>query len=319
MPPNHAGGRGEYATGPAAIPRRGWKQVLWRVKDEMSEDNLSLISAGVAFYAFLAVFPAVGALVMIYGLAANPQSVVEQLGLFSGVIPSSAYGLLLDQLKKLAAQEDATLSLGLLFSLALTLWSATKGFKALMIALNVVYEEREKRGFILVNIVAIAMTLGGILFVIVSLTAIGLIPVAVDFLGVGEPLSTVLLLVRWPLLLIALMVALAVLYRYGPSRRSARLKWITPGAVLAGILWLIASIGFSLYAANFGNYNETFGSMGAVVVLLFWFYISAYVVCIGGEINAELERQTFRDTTVGPPRPVGQRGAYVADNPAKPA
>lgn len=319
MPSSHAGDRGEYATSPAAVPWRGWKQVLWRVKDEMSDDNLSLISAGVAFYAFLAVFPAVGALVMIYGLAADPTTVVEQLGLFSGVIPASAYTLLLDQLKKLAAQEDATLSLGLLFSLALTLWSATKGFKALMIALNVVYEEREERGFIRLNALAISMTLGGILFVILALTAIGLIPMAVEFLGLGEPISTILLLARWPLLLAALMAALAVLYRYGPSRRSARLKWITPGAILAGILWLTASIGFSLYAANFGNYNETFGSMGAVVVLLFWFYISAYVVCIGGELNAELERQTFRDSTVGPSRPVGQRGAYVADNPVKSA
>lgn len=314
-----AGERGEYAASPLAVPRRGWRDVLWRVWGEMSDDNLSLISAGVAFYAFLAVFPAVGALVMIYGLAADPQVVVKQLGLFSGVIPASAYSLLLDQLKELASQEDATLSLGVLFSLALTLWSATKGFKALMVAMNVVYEEDEKRGFIHLNLLAVALTLGGIIFVIVALTALGLIPVAVEFLGLGEPISTILLLARWPLLLIGLMAALAILYRYGPSRRSARIKWISPGAVVAAVLWLIASIGFSIYAANFGNYNETFGSLGAVVVLLFWFYISAYVVCIGGELNSELERQTYRDTTVGPSRPIGQRGAFVADNPAKPA
>lgn len=313
------GERGEYAASPLAVPRRGWRDVLWRVKDELSDDNLSLISAGVAFYAFLAVFPAVGALVMIYGLAADPQVVVQQLGLFSGVIPASAYSLLLDQLKTLASQEDTTLSLGVLFSLALTLWSATKGFKALMIAMNVVYEEDEKRGFIHLNVLAITLTLGGIIFVIVALTALGLIPVAVEFLGLGEPISTILLLARWPLLLAALMAALAILYRYGPSRRSARIKWISPGAVVAAILWLIASIGFSIYAANFGNYNETFGSLGAVVVLLFWFYISAYVVCIGGELNSELERQTYRDTTVGPSRPIGQRGAFVADNPARPS
>jgi membrane protein len=307
--------RGEDAGRPWDIPRRGWKDVLLRVKDEIDRDNLSIVAAGVAFYALFAVFPGITALVTLYGLVNDPGDVEQQLAPVRDFVPEEAFGILQQQMQAVVAQATGSLSLGLAFSLALAVWSATKGTKAIFTALNIAYEERETRGFVRLNLTSLAFTVGGILFFITALLVIAAVPAALALLSsTGGPVEVALLALRWLVMAALMIVALAVLYRYGPSRATARLQWVSPGAIAATVLWLLGSVAFALYVRNFGSYDETFGSLGAVVILLMWFYISAYVVCLGAELNAELERQTHRDSTTGPDRPIGARGAFVADN-----
>jgi membrane protein len=307
--------RGEDAGRPWDIPRRGWKDVLLRVKDEIDRDNLSIVAAGVAFYALFAVFPGITALVTLYGLVNDPGDVEQQLAPVRDFVPEEAFGILQQQMQAVVAQATGSLSLGLAFSLALAVWSATKGTKAIFTALNIAYEERETRGFFRLNLTSLAFTVGGILFFITALLVIAAVPAALALLGsTGGPVEVALLVLRWLMMAALMIVALAVLYRYGPSREPARMQWVSPGAIAATVLWLLGSVAFALYVRNFGSYGETFGSLGAVVILLMWFYISAYVVCLGAELNAELERQTHRDSTTGPDRPIGARGAFVADN-----
>ena len=316
MARENAGDAGEYAASPLAIPKRGWWEVLLRVKDEITDDNLSIVAAGVAFYGFLAIFPMIGAVMTVFGLIADPSVATRQMEPFQQIVPSKVYEILMQQVRDVTAASDTSLSMGLLFGLSLTLWSSTKGIKALFAALNVAYEEKETRNFFRLNLRALAFTAGGVAFIVISLSAIALIPVVVQFVPLGDMLETALVWLRWPIIAIVVILALAILYRHGPDRRNAKFRWITPSAVAATVLWLGISICFSIYVRNFGNYGETFGSLGAVVVLLFWFYFSALAVCIGAELNSELEMQTYRDSTVGPQRPIGRRGAYVADHTA---
>lgn len=315
-PANRApvGRDGQYATTPMDFPFRGWWQVALRLKDRGSGDNLSVVAAGVAFYGFLAVFPMIGAVMTVFGLIAEPEVAARQMEPFQHFMPAQVYEILMQQVIDVTSAAETSLNLGLAFSLLLMLWSATKGIKAMLTALNVAYKQREKRGFVRLSAVAMSFAAGAVVFVIFSLALVAAIPVVLEFVGLGIALETTILLVRWPVVAALVMVALALLYRYGPNRRDARLEWITPGTVVATLLWLAVSMGFSYYVSSFGNYDETFGSLGAVVVLLFWFYLSAYAICIGAELNAELELQTERDSTVGPDRPMGQRGAYVADH-----
>jgi membrane protein len=310
------GTRGEYADRPSDIPPPGWREVLLRVKDEISGDNLSLVAAGVAFYSLLAVFPALAAMVMIYGLFADPADVQRQLEPLQDVIPPDAFNILNGQLSAVAGKGAQPLGFGLVLTLGLSLWSATAGIKALFSAMNIAYEERESRNFFKLNAIAILFTLMGIVFVLVALAVIAAVPAAVDFLGVEGWPRAGLLLLRWVGLAAFVLIALAILFRYGPSRAAARFRWITPGAVVATILWIVGSVAFSFYVQSFASYNKTFGSLGAVVVLLMWFYLTAFIVCCGAELNAELEHQTARDSTTGRERPLGNRGAYVADHTA---
>lgn len=318
MPDKPSGPRGAYAKHPRQIPKRGWWEVLIRVKDEVSEDRLSIVSAGISYYCLLSVFPGIAMLITIYGLVGDPATVRGQIAALSGIVPAEAYSIISSQLEKVSASGGGNLGLGLVLTFAFAAWSASRAITALMVAMNVAYEEREARGIIEQNLVALALTLGGVCFFIVSLAAIAGVPAAIRYLGGSESIVARLAWLRWVGLAVAATFALAVLYRYAPSRADARFRWLTPGAILATVLWVLSSVLFSFYVANFGNYNETFGSIGAVVVLLLWFYISAFAVCVGAELNAELERQTFRDTTTGPIRPIGMRGAYVADNVATP-
>jgi membrane protein len=313
-----AGDRGRQAAAPAHIPMRGWRDVLVRVWREMDEDNLSIVAAGVAFYALFAIFPAISALVTLYGLITDPHEVERQLTPLQSMVPADAYNILHDQTLAVVKESNTALSFGLAFGLALAIWSATKGTKALLNALNIAYEQPEQRGFLRLNLTAIGFTLAGVLFTIIALVMIAAVPAAVAILGEGGVWETVLLVARWVVMAALLIGALAFLYRFGPSRAPAKLVWISPGAVAATVMWLAGSALFSLYVTNFADYHETFGSLGAVAVLLMWFYISAYVVCIGAELNAELEHQTERDSTTGAERPLGQRGAYVADHVAAP-
>ncbi len=307
-------GRGRRAEGPGEIPKKGLRDVLLRVKDEMDRDNLSLAAAGVAFYALLALFPALAALVSIYGLVFDPASIASQLAEVGQIVPAEVLQIIDSQLTKVTATSDTALGFGFLVGVLLSIWSANKGMKAMVMGLNIVYDEREQRGFIKLNLISLGMTFGATLLVITALGVIVALPIVLDFVGLGVVADWTVLIVRWPLIAFAVIVGLGLLYRYGPDRRRPRWRWLTWGAVGATVVWAIASAGFSFYVANFDSYNETYGSMGAVIILLMWFYITAFIALLGAEVNSELEHQTETDSTVGPDRPMGERGAYVADH-----
>jgi membrane protein len=304
---------GRDADRPQQIPTAGWRDVLWRVKGEVSKDNLSMVAAGVAFYGLLAIFPAIAAMVSIYGLVADPQTIEQQMSAMSGMLPEQAQGIIRSQLSRVASGASGALSFAAIIGLLATLWSANKGTKALMEALNIVYDEEEKRGFIKLNLISLALTLGILLFLIVALALIAVLPALFGNLGLPETVRQWASWLRWPILAVVFIIAIACLYSIAPSRDVPKWRWVSWGAVLATMLWLIGSVLFSWYVANFGSYNETYGSIGAVIVLMMWFWVSAYIILIGAEVNAEMEHQTERDTTRGEREPRGRRGAYVAD------
>jgi membrane protein len=317
------GDRGRKADTPTDIPAKGWKDVLTRVYLEFQKDRVLSVAAGVTFYTLLAIFPAVAALVSLYGLFTDPSTINDHLSLLQGVLPSGALEIIGDQVKRITAKGSTTLGITFFTSLAISLWSANASMKAMFDALNIVYEEREKRSFIQLNLRSLAFTFGALVFVIAALGGIVVLPVALNFLGdFGiriSPTAWYVALLRWPALLAVLLFGLALLYRYGPSRDLPRWRWVTPGSLTAGVVWLVASIGFSWYVGHFGSYNETYGSLGAAIGFMTWIWISSTIVLLGGEINAELEHQTARDTTVGPEEPMGTRRARMADTVGAPA
>jgi membrane protein len=292
---------------------RGWRSVLARVWASLSEDNLSIVSAGVSFFALLAIFPAIAAFVTIYGLLTDPAAIEAQVAPLQALIPADAYNILASQLHAVASKERATLSIGLVFTVGLTLWSAASGTKAMLSALNIAYDEQEKRGFLVLSTIALLFTAGAMTFVAVALFVIAAIPAMIALLPLPQPLEILLAWVRWPVMAALAVGGLAVLYRHGPARRPAKWRWVVPGAILAALLWIGVSLAFSFYVTHFSSYDKTFGSLGAVVILLMWLYLVAYAACIGAELNAELELQTHCDTTAGWAKPRGQRGARVAD------
>jgi membrane protein len=256
----------------------------------MARDNLSIIAAGVAFYALMAIFPALIALVSLYGLMFDPQQVAEQVAALRGILPAQAADLVLQQLSELASMDRTSLGVGSLVAILVALWSASAGMRTTMQALDVAYDEEEKRGMIRFYATALALTLGAIVAAAVSIAVVVALPAVIKFLGLGTLLENVISYARWPLLAAGMIVGLAVLYRYGPDRREPQWRWVSWGAVIATLLWLIGSALFSLYVTQFGNYHKTYGSMGAVVILLTWFLLTAYLLLIGAEINAEMER-----------------------------
>lgn len=287
--------RGREAARPTHIPAKGWKDIALRVYEESRQDNLSMIAAGVAFFAFLAMFPALAAVVSLYGLLVDPQTVTAQVDILAALLPPDARGVVHEQLTRLTATSGGALGFGFAFSLLLTLWAATKGTKALITAFNIAYGERERRGFLQLNAVALGLTLALLVFLIVALVLIAAVPAVLRIAPLPESADWGVRLLRWPLLFAFVATALAVLYRYAPSRDESQWKWASPGALVATALWLLGSIAFSIYVSNFGGYNKTYGTLAAVVVLLLWFYITSYSVLIGAEINSETERQTRRD------------------------
>lgn len=305
-------GRGREASHPGEIPARGWIDVLWRTVLEFSADRLMLVSAGVTFYVLLALFPAITAMVSIYGLFTDASNFGDQMRLLSGFLPGGAMDIIGEQMARVASKGETKLGLGLVFGLGLALWSANAGMKTLFDALNIVYEEEEARGFVRLTLVSLFFTLCAIVFLILALAAVVLLPIALEFVGLGG-IEPWLLVLRWPLLLVVVAGGLSIVYRYGPSRERARWRWITPGAGLAAVLWVIFSIAFSWYAQNFGSYDETYGSLGAAIGFMTWIWVSTMVVLVGAELDAELEHQTARDSTTSPARPMGERGARMAD------
>ena len=306
-------GRGRLATTPSEIPPRGWKDILLRVYSNVSEHRILALAAGMTYYSLLAIFPALAALVAVYGLFADPSAITRHLDQVSGVLPGGAIEVAREQLTRVASKGSQTLGLTFLIGLGVSLWSANAAMKSLFDTLNIVYGEEEKRGFVKLNAISLLFTVGGIVFVVAALGAIVVIPVALKYIGLSEVADLLLRLGRWPAMFVVLTLALAVIYRYGPSREAPRWRWITWGSALAAILWLGISALFSWYASSFGNFNETYGSLGAVIGFMTWLWISAIVILLGAELDAEMEHQTARDTTTGSPKPMGARGARVAD------
>jgi membrane protein len=313
MSEHNGGAAGREADRPSRIPPRGWFAVLKRVKAEVKDDNVGLLAAGVAFYAMLAIFPAIVAVVTVYGMVADPQQVETQIGEFAKSLPAGADQLLTQQLKNVAGAGDQSLSVGLAVSLLAVLWSVSSGVQGLIKGLNVVYDERETRGFLKLRGLSLLFTVGAIVVAVVALALIAVFPGFVEGLGLGRAGELAASIARWVVLALLVLAALAVVYRYGPDRADPRWRWVSPGLVVALVLWLLGSFGFSWYVDNFSNYNETYGALAAVIILLLWLYLSAFSVLLGAEINAEIERQTARDTTTGPPRPLGERDAEAAD------
>lgn len=304
--------RGRAAHWPTAIPGLGWIDIVRRLRREIAEDNLLLYASSFAFYSFLALFPALAALLSLYGLFINPAGVERMLDAGMGLLPDAALKLLRQQVRALAGYSARGLGVSLFVSLVFTLWAATNGVKSLIAGLNTAYEQRETRGFLRLNGTALAMAALGIVFVLLALALIAALPPLFKWFDL-LPAKRMIAWLRWPILTAAMMLALAVVYRFGPCRRLARWRWVSGGAALATLLWIGVSILFSLYVANLGAYDRAYGTLGAIVVLLLWFYLSALVVLLGAEFNAEVERQTGVDTTSGPARPRGQRGATIAD------
>lgn len=306
-------GHGRRAKEPSDIPKRGWRDVLLRLKDDVSEKSLGLIAAGSAFYSFLAIPSAFTALIALYGLVFDPRQVEQQLAMFQGIIPALALDIVTEQLKTLTSQPRQTLGISFGISLGVALWSANSATTSIMTALNVVYEEHEKRGLFRYYATALAMTAGSVLFVIVSLVLIALLPAVIDWLPLGTFAKTLTTVLRWPLLMALFAIGLGIAYRFAPSRNKPKWRWVSWGAFLAVLLWIVVSALFSFYVSHFASYEKTYGSLAGVVLLLMWLYLSAYAVIIGAELNAELEHQTARDSTEGHPKPMGRRGAKMAD------
>ncbi len=302
---------GRDAEMPQQIPAKGWKSVLFRTKQQVKEDNVTILAAGVAFYLLLALAPAMVAVLAIYGLVADPAEVAKDIDQFGATLPADARELLTDQLQSAATSSDGKLGFGLLIGLVAAVLGASKGARSMIEAVNVAFDEDETRGFVRLRLLALAFTLGFIVVMLVALGAMTLLPAIGDQLGDGGRLAASVL--RWPVLTLVALVALAAIYRYAPARDEPRWRWVTPGALVAAVLWLIGSALFTLYADHFGSFGKTYGTLGAVVVLMLWLFLTAAVVLVGAEVNAEAERQTRRDTTDGPSQPLGQRQAYAAD------
>jgi membrane protein len=307
--------RGRSATAPSELPARGWKDILLRVYANIAKHRIMALAAGMTYYTILAIFPAIAALVAVYGLFSDPSMIARHLDQLGGFLPDGAIDVARDQLTRVAAKGSQTLGLTFLAGLGISLWSANAAMKSLFDTLNIVHNEEEKRSFIRLNAISLCFTVFGVLFVLAALGSIVVIPVILNYVPVGFSGWGDLLLRagRWPAMFVVLTIALAIIYRYGPSREAAQWRWITWGSGLAALLWLGFSALFSWYAANFGNFNQTYGSLGAVVGFMTWLWISAIVILLGAEIDAEMEHQTVRDTTTGPPKPLGARGAQMAD------
>lgn len=305
--------QGATASAPTEIPVMGWSEIVRRTYFEVGRDRVLAVAAGVTFYGLLALFPALTAFVSLYGLVADPTTIGGHFAMLDGFLPTGATEFLRGEVARIRDGGNATLGMAFFLSLAIAIWSANAGVKALFDALNVAYGEDEKRGFFKLNAISLLCTVGILAFLLVALGAIAVVPVVLEYVYLGTASEWLIAVGRWPVLFVVLMGALAVLYRLGPSRDDAQWRWVSPGALFATVTWIAGSILFSWYVANFADYNKTYGTIGAVIGLLTWMWLSATILLVGAELNAEAERQTYRDTTKGPPMPLGLRGADAAD------
>lgn len=306
-------GRGREAKSPTQIPAPGWKDTLVRVKKDLKDDHISMISGAMAYYCLFAFVPAISAVVLMYAWFSDPNEIQQHIAKASQFIPAELQEILRNQLGSLASQAQTKLGLGAITALLLALWGASKASKAVMEAMNIIYEEEDNRGFFKKNFLALGMTLLAIVMGILALGVIVLIPAITNLFNFGPAIEIGATAASWVILLALFSFFLSFAYRYGPDRKRAKWKWVSTGAIIAAVLWALVSALFSWYAKEFGNFNKTYGSLGAMIVLMTWFYLSSFVILLGGEINAELEHQTGRDSTTGKEKPMGSRGAEMAD------
>jgi membrane protein len=306
-------GRGRHAEAPWQITWLGWKDILWRTYRQIGENRLLALAAGVVFYSLLALFPAIAAFVSLYGLFAKTSSISDQLSLVAGVFPNDAIDIIRDQIARLIAKGDAKLSINFIATFCIALWSANAGTKAIIDALNVIYEEKEKRGLIRLTLISLGFTLAALAALTLALTGIILLPHLLDYFGLDRLSALILRMARWPALLLATILSLSFIYRFGPSRTEPQWQWISVGSIAASVVALATSAALSWYFSSLANYDAAYGSLGAVIGTMLWLWILSVVALLGAQLNSEIEHQTARDSTVGRPKPLGRRGATMAD------
>ncbi|OMQ14428.1 ribonuclease BN [Modestobacter sp. VKM Ac-2676] len=304
---------GVRAETPLQIPARGWLQVVKRAWAENNADNMPIIAGGVAFFGFLAIFPTLIATVSIYGLVADADTVERQISSLSEQLPDEAATLIGDQLRNIVGNSGGALTISLILSILGALWSSSGGTNNMVKAVNIAYDEVETRNFVKLRALALLLTLGAIVFVLITFTLVAVLPVVLDVLPLGGFGTVVAQVARWALLLGVMIGSLSVLYRVAPDRDAPQVKWVTLGSIVVTVVWALVSLGFSFYVNNFGSYDETYGAIAGVIVLMLWLYLTCYLVLLGAEINSETEHQTTVDTTEGDPVPMGERDAVVAD------
>ncbi len=306
--------RGRQAEKPTGIPAEGWKDVALRVKNEISADHVGLVAAGVAFYGLLALFPAITACLAIAGILIEPQGIVDQLQQIGQLMPEQAAQIIVDQATQVAGSAEGGLGIAAVGGILLAVYSASRGMSSLLEGMNVAYDETDERGFIKRTLLVYGLTLFLIIGFLIGMGVAMVLPAVLGTLGLGPIVEFIAHAASWAFLVVLTVIGLAVLYRYGPDREDPEWQWVTPGAMIATLLWVVGSVGFAFYVGNFASYNETFGSLGGVIVLLMWLWLSAYIVLLGAEVDSEMEAQTTADTTTGPDEPMGERGAVKADN-----
>jgi membrane protein len=307
-------GRGRSAEVPREIPPRGWKDILRRTVASIKEDKVTLLGAGVAFYALLSLFPAIIAGVSIYGLVADPETVRNQINKLTELLSPETARILGTQIEQVTSGAGGALGLATVVGILTALWSASSGMKALITGVNAAYDETETRKFAKLRGMSLVLTLGAMVLMAVALALIVGFPALAG--SWPTPLAWTAGILRWVLLAALVIAGLAVLYRVAPDRDQPKWNWVSWGSVIATLLWVLASVGFSVYAGSFGNYNKTYGALAGIIILMFWLWLSAVIVLVGAELNTEMELQTAKDTTVGPSRPMGERDAQAADHVA---
>lgn len=309
---------GAASESPLTLPRAAWWSIVKRVYVMTGFHNLSLLAAGVAFFTFLAFVPLIGSVVLLYGLIGDPGTVGDSINLLEGLVPPEVLTILQEQLLAIVTSSKAAQGLGLILAVLLSLYGAMRSATAMMSALNIIYEEHETRSLVRTTLVAAAITVGMVGVAIVGIFAISLFAYVSNFLSpyLGDTTTLLVQVATWLLAGTLISVTFAIFYRYAPDRRAAKWRWLSVGSILSTLLWVAITLGFGFYVANITNYNATYGSLAAVVIFLMWLFLSAYAVLIGAELNSEMERQTMVDSTIGPDRPIGWRGAVMADSVA---
>jgi membrane protein len=306
-------GRGRRARSPSQIPWRGWRDIVFRTYQQTQDDRLLALAAGVVFYSLVALFPAIAAGVSFYALFADAGTIAKHLSLVAGIVPGDVLDMVREEVTRIGAKSDGKLTFGFLLGLSIALWSANAGMKAAFDALNIIYDEQERRGFVRLNLISLLFTVGAIVAVLLAVSGVVVFPLVLAWFGHTSFDEPIIGYLRWPVMCVLIIAGLAVLYRYGPSRRPAKWRWMSIGSAFAASAWLAVSSLFSWYLGNFANYNATYGALGAVVGLMMWMWLSTIVVLVGAELTSEIEHQTSRDSTVGPEKPLGIRGAVMAD------
>lgn len=312
----HSFNRGQRAEKPGEIPPGGWKDIGKRVYSQLQDDHVQIVSAGVAFYFFLSMFPMIVAAISVYGLLLDPSQIQQHITELGSVLPPEAYQIVQGIMEPLLEKPSETFGWGLAISILISLWSANKGTSALFEGINIAYNEEDERGFFKKTGLTLLFTLGGILIGLTSILIVILYPAFVDWFGFSSTIENILNFGRWLLLCILIIFTLALLYKFAPARDNPQFKWVSWGAVTGTVLWIAGSLLFSWYVQNFGSYDDMYGSFAAVIILLMWLFLTSFMVLLGAEINSEMEHQTSKDTTIGKKEPMGQRRAYHADHVA---